>query len=963
VVKTWLPYEIEVWRDASGGEHKLAAPVTVFTTAHPLQFPSVATNVDEAYTMPVKASVSTAEKAARVSLKLQSVELKPFRWEELGFGSAVCQAVREVPLRYLGDWSRQEYVQPYAWKDFDTWVMAVQEADRMETVRALELPQGICTKVHAFVVVFKKEYGGVKTRVCVDYSTMLNPHVPDVPFTLPMFHDLAQYISTTGESWLAKFDLQDGFFALRFSQEASLLMGVLHPRYSGKPGWKCPPSTYQSYLNMQGDHIHNGIRCHRRLPFGYKLSPAEFCSVTEAVAAYLRSQGVPCVCFVDDFGVVASSREECMMHMAKVESLLSDLGWIVAPHKKEGPVKVMDFLGMQVDARADHCCFRLPPLKMVVIRDGFLHLKQIKDSGVWWISAGELAALVGRLNFASQVVLPGRLYLRKMWNALAPAHVYWSHGELQVKWGSMRLYLNDDFCQDMEWWVVNIVGCNHWSFSSACNSTVPIELDTDASTLGGGAALHLPFDTHEMSVQWNKTETAYHINWKELCMVCWALWRWLVVIQGRSVCAVVDNTTAKSCIAKMSSKSEALQVLTVRIHMMMMFHQALLTARHKAGKKHVQPDGLSRGTRPQPPSARLNKHTCSLAETCMGPFAFKIGREQVDMWPTSATEMVWHRGAAWIHPRFDQAAECVLWVLKQISAAPLGSKQAVLVLPHRPSAPWWRWVEKLPRLHTLLAGSSSYHEMQHGHMWTPHSCGESVVMCICPAIGMKVLPIVTDALEAADNEAKRGMAGTGGSWFWVPLEKWELPSDAIYVLVVGAHIYGWLYQSQASQVFTDIDGNDFLLAEFWGKSPPHAGKLKPLQYSRYSATHMVIPEGGAKEWHRISPHSAFDVTPYVDDANWMSNRATFDAAAWTLVWGRLPTSTLGTDDAQSNWSSYSWQGLTDTSDLSVGTATLTPSLQSGNSHLISQQLPLPHLTEALDLSDSEHRNFHSLIAA
>ena len=39
------------------------------------------------------------------------------------------------------------------------------------------------------------------------------------------------------------------------------------------------------------------------------------------------------------------------------------------PHKKEGPTQVIVFLGVEIDTREDHMCFRLPVEKVVMLRD------------------------------------------------------------------------------------------------------------------------------------------------------------------------------------------------------------------------------------------------------------------------------------------------------------------------------------------------------------------------------------------------------------------------------------------------------------------------------------------------------------------------------------------------------------------------------------------------------------------
>ena len=87
-----------------------------------------------------------------------------------------------------------------------------------------------------------------------------------------------------------------------------------------------------------------------RLPFEYKLSPLVFCDVTENVAQLFRRRvaglGIHIFTFVDDYLIVADDKELARRGMAELEALFEELELQWAVHKRRGPARVIEFLGM-----------------------------------------------------------------------------------------------------------------------------------------------------------------------------------------------------------------------------------------------------------------------------------------------------------------------------------------------------------------------------------------------------------------------------------------------------------------------------------------------------------------------------------------------------------------------------------------------------------------------------------------
>jgi hypothetical protein len=249
-------------------------------------WPSLATKTQEELMPPPKGEISPEEKAKREALKWVEVPTNKAAFVARGdqFSDEVQAWVQGVSIPYMGDPELVEVVQQYPWPTEELWRQAVAEADRMEQCGALHLPTAPVTKVSPWVVVVK----GGKTRICVDFSVVVNEHIPDAPFDLPTFKDIEALV--TPGCYLAKYDLKDGFWALDVKEADWRLFGVQHPRSTGKPGWSCSYRGKRAEANATQDKQHKGFRVASKLPFGYKLSPLVFCAVTESIAKVLREQ-------------------------------------------------------------------------------------------------------------------------------------------------------------------------------------------------------------------------------------------------------------------------------------------------------------------------------------------------------------------------------------------------------------------------------------------------------------------------------------------------------------------------------------------------------------------------------------------------------------------------------------------------------------------------------------------------
>ena len=270
--------------------------------------------------------------------------------------------------------------------------------ERMEEVKA-------CSTIHPWTIV---DQGGGKWRLCHDYSVGTNKQVPTAHFSLPSVWDAAAAIRPG--SFMAKYDIRDGFWHCPIAKGSRKRLVVRHPG-TGRLMWAS------------------------RLPFGYVDSPRLFCGLTEALIARLRRRaagmGIHYYVFVDDVLCVGDTEDLTRQGMQFLEEEFTERGVQWAPHKKRGPCRCIEFLGLLLS--------NVPGTRGVTLTEK--RLRKLEAELDLWESkrrrdapveadVTELASLLGKLVFASQVVSGGRTYMQGMLSQFKGLVVDWRRGSV-----------------------------------------------------------------------------------------------------------------------------------------------------------------------------------------------------------------------------------------------------------------------------------------------------------------------------------------------------------------------------------------------------------------------------------------------------------------------------------------------------------------------------------------------------
>lgn len=157
----------------------------------------------------------------------------------------------------------------------------------------------------------------------------------------------------------------------------------------------------------------------RYLPFGLRTSPFIFDLFAKALhwvlAAVLMWTSI--LHYLDDFFAILSSSDDPHEYAVQFDQICSDLGLSIN-HIKDVMGNIADFLGIEFDSILMQA--RLPPDKLAKARNS---VETLLNQAT--ISHRELESAVGFLSFAAKVMIPGRAFLRRLFDALRrPTAIY-----------------------------------------------------------------------------------------------------------------------------------------------------------------------------------------------------------------------------------------------------------------------------------------------------------------------------------------------------------------------------------------------------------------------------------------------------------------------------------------------------------------------------------------------------------
>jgi len=353
--------------------------------------------------------------------------------------------------------------------------------------------------------------------------------------------------------WMIKMDLKDAYFSIPIHQE------------------------HRQWLRFQWKEQIYEFQC---LPFGLSSAPRVFTKVTRPIVAWLRQLGVRMVAYIDDFLLLAQSREEAHLQGQLMVTMFKALGFSINTEKSLlTPQQELEFLGVTVQSQPP--TLHLPQIKMKAIKDRASQLLN-RDASHQTITVREMAQFIGTANAAAVAIPPAPLFYRSL---QMTKHFF------QNQEGGMDncVQLSSTDKEELKWWKEQ---ASLWNARSLLPPANWIKLTTDASNWGWGAVCK------EVTTggPWSQLESSYHINYLEMLAAFLALQCFTREMpRPLTVYLNMDNTTAISYLNRRGgTTSPSLCKLAKETWEWCMSQDITLKANHLPGHLNTVADRESR---------------------------------------------------------------------------------------------------------------------------------------------------------------------------------------------------------------------------------------------------------------------------------------------------------------------------------------------------------------------------------
>ena len=357
-------------------------------------------------------------------------------------------------------------------------------------------------------------------------------------------------------AWMAKLDLASAYRSVKVSPLDYCVTGL---------SWKFKGMAEVTYMYDQ------------RLPFGARLSPGIFNTLSQAIRRMMARKGFKnVVAYCDDFLCVSSSKEECIRTLNTLWSLCRKLGFAINYNKVIGPVTKITFLGITIDSKT--MTLGLPAEKVTDLCRDIQSLIASKSA-----SKRTLQSVAGKLNWASRVIQGGRFFVSEVYGRIKTLRGMWH-----------RTRITQQLRRDLLWWSDQV---------SNFNGTLPIvdsreqtPLCIDACTEGGGGY----YGGEWFYLSWNHWPgmADKHINFKEVLTLEPAAHIFAPWWANKRITVYSDSTAAVGMINKGRAPDSEVNDSLRRVYWLSAKFNFQLKALHYPGRYNEVADRCSRLAEP-----------------------------------------------------------------------------------------------------------------------------------------------------------------------------------------------------------------------------------------------------------------------------------------------------------------------------------------------------------------------------
>ena len=383
------------------------------------------------------------------------------------------------------------------------------------------------------------------------FGDALNDYADHNKFKYQSLQDAIDLINPG--SFLGKVDLKNAFSSVG-----------IHPSNYAATGlkWRFQGQKHFTYM------------IDTRLCFGGKRSPEIFNDLSQAVQAILASKGYPnIVAYYDDYLCVAGTFAECQRTMSMLIAILRELGFHINYNKVVGPSQKLTFLGIELDTIT--MTTSLPADKLSEVKAA-LQSVRLSDK----MTKRHLQSIVGKLNWATQVIYGGRFHLRRLLDRIN-----------SLRYASHRTRVTRDMRADLAWWLAFMDHFNGTTCMVDTRPTDPVTIDACPVAARGhylGNVCYTPWQ-----LAW-PSAAGLHINHKEVLALESAARSWAPLWANKRIHVYCDNTCAVYTMNKGISKKPLVMASLRRVFWLSAIYNFRIKAVYYPGGHNILADCASR---------------------------------------------------------------------------------------------------------------------------------------------------------------------------------------------------------------------------------------------------------------------------------------------------------------------------------------------------------------------------------
>lgn len=343
-----------------------------------------------------------------------------------------------------------------------------------------------------------------------------------------------------------------------------------------------------------------------RLVFGCRSSPRIFDTLSQAICwIAINNYNIQTIFHLLDDFLAIDKPDLCSGERTRalLSLLFNRLHVPLASHKCVGPTCCLEYLGIILDSENMVAKLPLDKLQRIIqFIEQMLHKSKCTKL--------ELLQLLGHLNFASRVILPGRSFVS-----------YLIHLSTTVERLQHFVYIDNHCQQDLLMWHKFLRGWNGVSlfYDSHFTTTLDLELYTDASLVGFGGIFQKQWFCAEWPAQLPSVKGKdLSMAFRELYPIVAAAIIWGKQWTAKRILFLSDNMATVCIIQKGRSKSLPIMKLMRTLTWTAAVNNFYFSSKHVQGKFNSVADSLSRLSfqkfRECAPNADQYPQTCPLPE-------------------------------------------------------------------------------------------------------------------------------------------------------------------------------------------------------------------------------------------------------------------------------------------------------------------------------------------------------------